>query len=787
MKRRFQWTAALGLLGIVLAGCGGDKIIGEEVTNQPPSTSVTSTPPVLDQASFSVTFYWDGEDPDSEIRGFAWRISDNGEDGVIDVADTLTADLPWHFTTASDSTFVVSAVNDSFHVDVNDPKQGAEDYRYWQTHTFFVRAVDAEGMTDPTPAMVSFTATTIAPTVKINVPQLPSFNSCVSAARVLTFGWEGNDQDTIGNEPAASRYLLRRVGGPGDNCLTETDYRNLAPIHGDDPDWSDWIPYDAPNDSGRIVTLPKQSVSDKFLFAVQVKDVAGAVTPTFVWGDNVKHVEIGTDKYPSLLVNEKFLGGETFAGVNRVKAFDIVEGVPLEFTWSADASSYAGVIDAFRYGWDVADPNDENDPGWAVSWGKGAAWRRAKPRSFLQGAHNFVVRVRDNSGTISQGLYLLQVVQIAKPPEQRPILLVDDWRNADTAEGQAFDALWDRRWNDILQPVVGFQPADVIEAQDAGGLLKFATVNEYRGVVWFVNASKKSFFFNAFAPVSLDTPQFNWMQVYQARVGNLFLVGPSAVLNGIEPSNPPWQFPIVFDVPNRYPLGFGQQEDVSGQKFNRGTTRYPYAAWCLETVDIVRPGVPFIYDERAGTRERTKACSDIYRARLDDDFYTNFLGASAAGVTDLLPRLERKQEDPTYYFNVEEFYNKNISTRKLSLQLRTCQKTMYRAEARADAKDPEPDPDAGTPGIQVVPDLQLVCGKSDGANFDRATAGPDDHAAGITGAPIGIVSTVYQATKQIPGSEDFLWGFNPMGFEQSQIKAAILWLIRDRWDIRVEG
>lgn len=784
--RTLQTLLTLSLIVTVVVGCG-DSIIGEPVSNQPPDTNVSSAPPVLGQASFTVEFFWEGTDKDSEIRGFEWRISDNGADGIIDVPDTNG--LPWQFTQASDSVFVVSAELDSFQIDVDDPNQDPDDYRYWQTHTFFIRAVDEEGKRDPTPAHVSFTATTLAPTIAIDVPTTPSSNSCVTSAKVLTFGWVGRDPDNPEGDPEAVRYLLKRIGGPEESCLTRLQFERESPIRNDDEDWSEWIPYDAPEDSGRTVTLPKQDLGNTFLFAVQARDLAGAVTPTFVWNRNVRHVRIGDDKFPSLVVEERFLGTETFQSTGRVVDREIVEGQELRFEWSADATPYAGIIEAYRYGWDVSDPNDPNDPGWAVAWGTGPNWKRAQPKTFLQGSHNFVVQCRDNSGTISRGIYQLQVIQIADRPSQRNILLVDDWRDVGT-DAEAREVIWDRRWESYLQSVRGFQSSDIIDAQSESDRLKFATVNNYKSIVWFTNASNQSFFHNQFAPAGLEQPRFNWLEVYQGQVGNLLLAGPGVAYNSFErvsSGDLSWEFPIIFNVSADPPRGFGVEDRPDGTEFNRGTTRYPYTAWCVETVDIIRPAVTQIFNEPEGRRLRTKACSNIYRARVDEGFLAAYGDASDV-VVDLMPTQDRRLQQPGYSFEAEEWYNKNVTSRSVSLVIRDCQLPMYRAEARADAQDPEPDPDNDIEGVYVVTNAQLRtdCGSDDGRNFNRATAPPGATASPVTGATIGLASLVYSDEKQLPGSEDFLWGFNPMGFEDEQVSSAVRWIIRNRWDISVQ-
>ena len=212
---RLRLRLALGLIGLQLIGGCGDSITGSEVPNTAPETILTAAPPQASPTGTIVNFYWDGFDPDGQVTGFEWRISDNGADGVVDVVDTLTAALPWHFTETLDSTFAVSADIPGFSDDVADsisPKA----VRSWQSHTFFIRAIDDRGMRDPSPASASFTATTLTPTVTITLPSAVQPNTCATAPPALAFGWDARDPDTESQEPQAVRYLLKRYGSDGD-------------------------------------------------------------------------------------------------------------------------------------------------------------------------------------------------------------------------------------------------------------------------------------------------------------------------------------------------------------------------------------------------------------------------------------------------------------------------------------------------------------------------------------------------------------------------------------------
>ena len=53
----------------------------------------------------------------------------------------------------------------------------------------------------------------------------------------------------------------------------------------------------------------------------------------------------------------------------------------------------------------------------------------------------------------------------------------------------------------------------------------------------------------------------------------------------------------------------------------------------------------------------------------------------------------------------------------------------------------------------------------------------------LDGGLTGIVSTVYSDTKQLAGSEDFLWGFNPIQFRSEDVRALLRWVLLDHWGV----
>ncbi|RKZ09759.1 hypothetical protein DRQ32_07825, partial [bacterium] len=571
MRSRFH-LPGIALLVLFVAGCG-ESLTGGVVPASAPETEVTATPPVLSETDYTVSFFWTGFDPDGSIVGYEWRISDNGEDGIVDVGDTLSTQLPWIFTDGTDSTFIVSADIEGFDKDV-DAGLSEKSTRFWQTHTFFVRSVDNDGHVDPTPANVSFTATTLAPTVQINLPAKAQPTDCSQAPPAISFGWDATDPDNQEKTPRDVRYLLKKFGNITDPCLLKGEFEaGEFPITSDDVGWSDWVRYDAGLDSGKIVRYPALPASDlgtSYVFVVQARDVAGAVTPLFEWGRNVRHVRVSDTKSPFLSVTERFLGTDSFQKTNSAKRFTIASKQVVEFEWFADASSYGNLVEGYRYGFSLVDPNDPDDPNWVVPWGDGPNWRRSAPRTFAQGSPNFIVQARDSSNQISRGTYLFQVVQVARRSEQRRLLLVDDHpKAAGVDNSERIDALWDQAWRKLIQGigVQGFQSADVIDAVDDNVRLSFPLVNDYRGVIWFMGPGD-SYFHTRLAPANRVAPRFNWLEVYQSFVGNVLFVGSGSMVGALERYD--GDYPIALAAPGG-PGSLGSVEATGGESVAAGT------------------------------------------------------------------------------------------------------------------------------------------------------------------------------------------------------------------------
>jgi hypothetical protein len=293
--------------------------------------------------------------------------------------------------------------------------------RYQKTHTFFIRAVDGEGRRSDAVSR-SFTAWTLAPYINITAPQQPASASTATLSRIIKFRWEGTDPiDDPGNnqEPDSVRYLYVKHAPQFDLVADLNQHPELYESR-----WSNWVWYRAPEDSGRQTILGDDEIlelNNFYTFAVQAKDEAGAVTGIFDRRSNVRQFWVSKKAGPLLTVTEPFLGGFQFLGSNpRAEVRNLPPGVPLNFCWRADASSYGGDISGFRYGWDVADVND--DAAWETGWNPDL--KCAPTKTLYSGVHRFYVQVIDNSGTKTLGIVEINIVQFVM---DRNLLLIDDF------------------------------------------------------------------------------------------------------------------------------------------------------------------------------------------------------------------------------------------------------------------------------------------------------------------------------------------------------------------------
>jgi hypothetical protein len=97
----------------------------------------------------------------------------------------------------------------------------------------------------------------------------------------------------------------------------------------------------------------------------------------------------------SLLIGEPRLGKWIVAGQFSYNHVFVMPGEPLHFFWHGVDVQTPGTWLGSRYGWDLSDPDDPDDPGWAVQLGGAAENFETGEVTFWHGLHELTVELWD--------------------------------------------------------------------------------------------------------------------------------------------------------------------------------------------------------------------------------------------------------------------------------------------------------------------------------------------------------------------------------------------------------
>lgn len=555
-RRRARW--ALLVAGVGLAGCSNSGIERER-PNVPPETRLVAGPPDGTNAtSYRVALEWTGNDPDGVIDHFDMLVVNHPSpcDSAAGLGFAVTVPAPedsrWQPTSRRDSVLVVSA--DSL---CRDPRPGSgetpgdvlqEALRRW--HTVFVRAVDDHGASDATPDYRTFNARTFAPTVALRQPAVTE--EYIRVPRNCAFQWSGEDpvDESRTAVPAFSRWVVlrsrRMPGGTSWAGMPDSLYA-LSPWL-----WSPWRAWNAPDGTGVSATLRNLLPVDGtgrgyYLFAVQAKDEAGAITPVFddrtPGKNNVAKILVDDYLGPILTVRERNLGTYTFVTGSRPVVMTAVRGQPVDFRWRADASAYGLDIAGYRYGVDVRDPG--NDDQWSCGWSPDCT-SFLRPVSFATGVHRIWIQARDTAGVVVEVQLELWVADLTR---SRPLLLVDDSIHSE----EDLEVQEDRRWQAVVDSLrrrhnFTFDPA--VDIYDVRAMRRepppLVRVFDYRAVVWCVRADRQAG--TALASLARFFDPFvlrNRNAVLRANyIDNYVDNGGALWLSGQQPTDEAWDFGI---------------------------------------------------------------------------------------------------------------------------------------------------------------------------------------------------------------------------------------------------
>lgn len=460
---------------LVAASCAENEFQGTMIRNRPPETWITSGPLEGSTTGSEIKIYWGGHDSDGEIARFEYVMTNNGSGGMSP-----------QDTAGSDKWTRVSFHEQRFHVSADQPDPSRPNSNKFQrSHTFFVRAVDKQGLADPTPAYRSFTATTQAPEVRILGPVNPRPADIQPIPPHILFRWEATDENP--DDPADStRYVLFH---PAENTeqslLALQDTLHLLEDHSE---WTPWRAYNYDLDSTRTAVIQDLAYppAHYYLFVVQAKDLEGAVTPTFDVKKNVRRFHTKSPTGPVLFVKEATIGVIRFLSNTRTPyVMNLPAGQPLEFSWWASPASVAEPVLDFRYGWDIVDPGDSEF--WPV---KPDPSNTSAPRiSWSFGQHLLRIEARDVAGGLTVAQFQVNIVPFTM---ERPLLWVDDARDARLPTNQqklalAYDdAEHDAEWLKVLARVKGFSPdVDVYDTSEHAFMAPpLELLALYQNIVW---------------------------------------------------------------------------------------------------------------------------------------------------------------------------------------------------------------------------------------------------------------------------------------------------------------
>jgi len=486
-----MWLIAFAVVALFQA-CTSTGIEGTHLENQPPRVWLSAAPPEGTVEKYKVHLYWGGWDPDGEILRYEFLATSNVT-GVFNPADTVGK--PWTPVIANDSTFLFSA--DS----LAEPTPTKQDSEFRRSHTFFIRAVDEEGLRSTRPAYRSFTSRTLSPQVNILVPVGIRGNTTpAQVPPIITFSWRASDfvsDRLVAQEPDSVQWALVSTvpfaSSPRPLDATLAYLRSGSPAS--QKEWYPWVYYRADNDSGKSWTSPAQEFGT-YIFAMRAKDEAGAVTPVLDEATNVRRLRVNTRiTGPLLTVANIYMGVVATTSCNTpLTILDVPAGIPLSFTFSADAESYGGLVSGYRYGWDIADLTDPDQ--WEVDFTPFVQTvATTTPRTFFFGTHTLTIDAVDNSGFCSRVEIKVNAIQFTL---ERDVLIVDDFKPDEIPgafpgfsnfQGRGVlpsDEEHDAFWADMVSNVDGFDRASDMVQLSTAGEVPLALLAQYKAIIWSV-------------------------------------------------------------------------------------------------------------------------------------------------------------------------------------------------------------------------------------------------------------------------------------------------------------
>ena len=509
-------TLAPLLLTLVMGGlwAGCDSRNGVPLPNAEPNTRISAGPPEGDDTSFNINLFWFGWDDDGFVDFYeiAWESPDeNNWVGPIFSNDSL-------FTVEASESCCTSPL----------PGQGVpSDSVYEQFHTFYVRAVDDQGVRDSSPSVRSFNAKTVAPFTEITDGPI---NNGKWGTRVR-FRWSGDDDDGFVvsylyallhtddyfTDTGASQVIT-------DSVLAWIDTLTYYPLPGGggyDTDSLVWRSTEL--DTILFPAVQSTSGGDRIIFAVRGVDNAGATEKILMVPANLRFFRVNRVlNGPSITLVSNIAG--TWSSADPIETREVFAGQGLRFRWRATPAEGAPPLAGFSYAVDdtalwtpfslVSEEWPEQIPGEdEVLW---------FPPEI--GVHTFFVRAIDQAGFIRVLPARIRVFGGPRfcPEPDRYVLVV-----LDTQAGVIqSDNIWPQDYEQVELGLIGywFDGYDIQVHQTRGNVKPQLSIMDCASSTFWLHSTSIAGNDNSVLD-NYNRVGPNALPSYVASGGNLFLCG----------------------------------------------------------------------------------------------------------------------------------------------------------------------------------------------------------------------------------------------------------------------
>jgi hypothetical protein len=385
---------------------------GNPLSNQPPTTLLSSAPLSGDTVNHYIELRWAGNDVDGTVQGFRLMV-DGVEISFTTVTDTLIA-----FSSTTDGSVT--------------------------SHTFSVIAVDDDNTADPTPPVRQFYTTNVAPSAEWTDNTVPSGAQVGHGFRIELSGLDGNRSlmwfsISLGDDQSWSEWSRDSVFYVSDPSIWSVDPIELEA----DPSLRE------PPEGVNIIS--NADLTDGNLtFYGRVKDAGDAVSATIN-----RQVTVIPDQRP--VMNPTVTGAygtETFYPDGSVYRLNNTQ---TQITFSASVANYNGQLSAYRIsGYFNADHPDTN------------AWIDTPSLTLDNlpvGEYPYLFTARDIAGVMADTIEFS--IRIVEQSLTNLIILIDETRDGNGNPGSPTDVEVDDFYHAMLE---GRNFVDIDYASRLGGI-----------------------------------------------------------------------------------------------------------------------------------------------------------------------------------------------------------------------------------------------------------------------------------------------------------------------------